>query len=250
MKIAVSGKGGVGKTTISAYLAGSLAAHGRKVLAIDSDPSPHLARVLGFPGAESVRPIAEMRELLLERSERDGPFYRINPKVDDLPARFMLESGNIRLMVLGAVREGGAGCACADNAVLKALLNILLLSSDEDILVDMEAGLEPLGRGTIATMDHLIVVVQPYAGSLETARRILSLAQDLEISGLGVVVNNVKDDDDIAFVEEGLGMRPVGIFPVSDEIRRAERSHSPVFCVSDRFKQAAEDLLRALGALP
>jgi CO dehydrogenase maturation factor len=247
VKIAVSGKGGVGKTTVSAFLINSLAGQGRRVLAIDADPSPHLARVLGFEDAGDIRPIAEMSELLQERSERDGPFYRLNPKVDDLPDRFMREEGNVRLMVLGAVKQGGAGCACADNAVLKGLLNILLLSPDEDIVLDMEAGVEHLGRGTIASVDHLLIVVQPYRGSLETAEKIQALAGDLRLERLGIIANQVRDEEDLSYIEEYFGVRPVGVFPAADEVRAAERSGMPIYEASPDSQRAARDLIAALG---
>ncbi len=246
MKIAISGKGGVGKTTISAFLVKALEEMGRKVLAIDADPSPHLARVLGFKNASNIRPIAEMQELLQERSERNGPFYKLNPKVDDLPEKFMQQKGNVRLMVVGAIQQGGAGCACADNAVLKSLLNMLLLSQDEDIVLDMEAGVEHLGRGTISSVDHLLVVVQPYKGSLETAKKIEKLAKDLGLNHLEFVANNVEDESDIDFIVSELGRRPIGIFWSSKDVRKAERVSLPLYDACPQCMKAAKDLLKQL----
>ncbi len=246
MKIAVSGKGGVGKTTISAFLIQALADRGRQVLAIDSDPSPHLARALDFPQAEDIRPIAEMRELIQERSERDGPFYRLNPRVSDIPERFMRQKGNIKLMVLGAIQQGGAGCACAENAVLRTLLNTLLLSKDEDIVIDMEAGVEHLGRGTIASVDHLLVVIQPYRGSLETASKILAMGKDLKMNHLEIVANQVHGQEDLNYIQENLGVKPIGVFLVSDEVREAERAGVPIYEAGSTFGKSAEDLLDIL----
>lgn len=246
MKIAVSGKGGVGKTTISAFLIQALADKGRQVLAIDSDPSPHLARALDFSQAEDICPIAEMRELIQERSERDGPFYRLNPRVNDIPERFMRQKGNIKLMVLGAIQQGGAGCACAENAVLRTLLNTLLLSKDEDIVIDMEAGVEHLGRGTIASVDHLLVVVQPYRGSLETASKILAMGKDLKMNHLEIVANQVHGHEDLNYVQENLGVKPIGVFFVSDEVREAERAGVPIYEAGSTFGKSAEDLLDIL----
>lgn len=247
MKIAISGKGGVGKTTVSAFIIKALAESGRDVLAIDADPSPHLARVLGFKGADTIRPIAEMRELLQERSERDGPFYRLNPKVSDLPERFMLKEGNIKLMVLGAIREGGGGCACSDNVVLRALLNTLLLGPDEDIVLDMEAGVEHLGRGTIKAVDHLLVVVQPYRGSLETAIKIKALAHDLGIRHLAAIANNVKGQDDLSYIKESLDMDLVGVFNASDEVIAAERASLPIYETSQGLKASAREVIKRLS---
>ncbi|HID98062.1 MAG TPA: adenylyl-sulfate kinase [Thermodesulfobacteriaceae bacterium] len=247
MKIAVSGKGGVGKSTITALIIQVLKEKGRKVLAIDADPSPHLARLLGFPEADEIRPIAEMTELLQERSQRNGPFYKLNPGVDDLPEKFMRRRDGINLMVVGSIQQGGAGCACADNAVLRSLLNALLLSPDEDIVLDMEAGVEHLGRGTIASVDHLLVVVQPYRGSLETARKIQRLAGDLGLSHLDLVANQVHGQEDIDYIVENLGMEPVGIFPVSPKVKKAERKGIPVGDVSGDLREAARNMLTALG---
>ncbi len=246
MKIAVSGKGGAGKTAIAAFLIQALADRDRQVLAIDADPSPHLARALDFPQAEEIRPIAEMRDLIQERSERDGPFYRLNPKVSDLPERFMRQKGNIKLMVLGAIQQGGAGCACADNAVLRTLLNILLLSPNEDIVIDMEAGVEHLGRGTIASVDHLLIVIQPYRGSLETASKILALGKDLKINHLGIVANQVHGLEDLNYIQDYSGVKPIGVFPDSDEVREAERTGAPIYNADSTFGKSARDLLNIL----
>jgi CO dehydrogenase maturation factor len=247
VKIAVSGKGGVGKTTVSTFLIQTLAERGKHVLAIDADPSPHLARLLGFPDAGDIVPIADMKGLLQERSEREGPFYRLNPKVSDLPARFMRQKGNVKLMVLGSVTEGGAGCACSDNAVLRGLVNTLLLSPDEDIVLDMEAGVEHLGRGTIASVDHLLVVVQPYLGSIETARKIQALARDLKLSHVSIVANHIRTEEDLAYIEQHLGVKPLGAFPASEEIRDAERLQKPVYEAGPGHRAAALELIEALG---
>lgn len=249
MKIAVSGKGGVGKTTISALLITVLASKARKVLAIDADSSPHLARVLGFPNPDEITPIAEMRELLNERSERDGPFYRLNPKVDDLPERFIRVKGNIKLMTVGAIRQGGGGCACSDNVVLKALLNTLMLSPDEDIILDMEAGVEHLGRGTVASVDHLLVVAQPYLGSIETVSKIIALAKDLKMKSIQVVVNAISSQEDVVFVEKSLNMPVLAAFPTSREIRQAERTGAEVALSDELMLKRAEELLEKLGAI-
>jgi len=208
------------------------------VLAIDADPSPHLARALDFPQAEDICPIAEMRELIQERSERDGPFYRLNPRINDLPERFMRQKGNIKLMVLGGIQQGGAGCACAEQAVLRTLLNTLV--------IDMEAGVEHLGRGTIASVDHLLVVIQPYRGSLETASKILALGKDLKMNHLEIVANQVHGQEDLNYIQENLGVKPIGVFLTSEEIREAERAGVPIYKADHTFGKSAQDLLTVL----
>jgi len=242
MKIAICGKGGVGKSTISAMLITALLRMGRKVLAIDADPSPHLARLLGLAN-ERITPIAEMKDLLNERSGRNGPFYNMNPRVADLPERFMIKRDNLSLMTLGAIQQGGAGCACADNAVLRNLLNILLLSKNEDIILDMEAGVEHLGRGTITSVDHVLIVVQPYRGSLETAGKIEMLARDFRIRCLHVVANSIHGTGDIEFIEDICGVKPVGVFGFSQRVRAAERGGEPVADVDEGLLNEARGLV-------
>ena len=246
MKIAISGKGGVGKSTVCALMCEAFVEAGKNVLAIDSDPSPHLGRLLGFDTAE-LRPIAEMSELLMERSERNGLFYNLNPRVDDLPEKFMLKRGAaLRLMVLGAVQKGGAGCACAENAVLRNLLSILLLSPDDIIIMDMEAGVEHLGRATIQGIDHLLIVIQPYRGSIDTAIKIVRMAKEIGIRHISAIANGIKDKDsqeDISYIQRGSGLDILCSLPESDAIRRAEREEKRLYaeapsCIKDIIRGA------------
>ncbi len=245
MKIAICGKGGVGKSTIGALIIQALLEKGRRVLAIDADPSPHLARLLGLDLGD-ITPIAAMKELLQERSERNGPFYNMNPRVGDLPEKFMKKRGALSLMVLGAIVQGGAGCACAENAVLRNLLNCLLLAKQEDVVLDMEAGVEHLGRGTIASVDHIIIVVQPYRGSIETAGKIESLARDLKIRSLHVVANNIQDESDVEFISQMCGVEPVGVFESSKKARDAERQGLPVASADSKLVEAANKMIERL----
>ncbi|MBA2848269.1 AAA family ATPase [Thermosulfuriphilus ammonigenes] len=247
MKIAIAGKGGVGKSTISAFIIEALLEAGRRVLAIDADPSPHLARLLGFPEAEAIVPIAEMTDLLEERTGKEGAFYLLNPKVDDLPERFMLRRGPLSLMVVGAIRKGGGGCACPENTVLRNLINLLVFGAQEDLVLDMEAGVEHLGRGTLAGVDHLLVVVQPYQGSLETAAKIARLAEDLGLAPPLYLANATTDEADVAFIKEGLGVEPFGVFPYDPAVRRAERAGEPIAKSSPLLLQVAKEVVKKLA---
>lgn len=249
MKIAISGKGGVGKTTIMALLADQLQKDGKDVLVIDADPSPHMAQTMGFANLDTITPIAEMTKLLQERSGKTAgsPFYQINPQVDDLPAKFMVEQAGIRLMVLGAIQVAEGGCACPENTVLKRLLTKLLLTTTQVILLDMEAGVEHLGRGTIAGIDHLLIVVIPSRSSIRTAGRIQKLAQDSGIPRISFVGNLVQDEDDEKFISKGLAEPPIACFPDSRAIRKAERSGEPVITAAGAVEKAARQLLAAIS---
>lgn len=250
MKIAISGKGGVGKTTIMALLANQFKKEGREVLVIDADPSPHMAQTIGIKDIDKIRPIAEMTELLVERSGKTpgSPFYQINPMVDDLLQKFMIEQDGIRLMILGAIQTAEGGCACPENTVLKRMLTKLLLSPAQVVLLDMEAGVEHLGRGTIAGVDHLLIVVIPSKSSVRTALKIKKLAVDSGIPKISFVGNLVQDEDDVNFLTETLGEPPAVSFPDSAVIRKAERNGQPLTQIGDQEMNAPEKLVAYLAS--
>lgn len=248
MKIAISGKGGVGKTTIMALLANQFKKEGKEVLIIDADPSPHMAQTLGIKEIDKIKPIAEMTALLVERSGKveGSPFYQINPQVDDLLKKFMIEQDGIRLMVLGAIQTAEGGCACPENTVLKRMLTKLLLTPTQVVLLDMEAGVEHLGRGTIAGVDHLLIVVIPAKSSVRTALKIKKLAVDSGIPSIFFVGNLVQDKDDEDFLKEALGESPVAFFPDSTIIRKAERNGNPLTELTEEITDAPVKLVNFL----
>ncbi|HUT52764.1 MAG TPA: AAA family ATPase [bacterium] len=227
MKLAVTGKGGVGKTTLAALIGRELRDRNYSVLMVDADPDANLAGALGVADAASIVPIAQMKELIEERTGAKagtiGGFFKLNPTVDDLPAKLARAHEGIKLMVLGTVKSGGSGCICPESTLLKALLTHLFLNEKDAVILDMEAGLEHLGRGTAMGVDMMIVVVEPGKRSLETAAAIKKLARDLGIKKLGVVGSKVRGEDDRAFLENELqGYLLLGHVPFAESIRGAD----------------------------
>ncbi len=208
MKIAISGKGGVGKTLLTALLAKIFTESGYSVLAIDADPSANLGATLGFPHPQEIVPISEMTDLIEERTGarpgKSAPFFKLNPKVDDLPEKYWVEHNGIKLMVMGRIKKGGSGCYCPENALLQALVNHLLLARNEVVILDMEAGVEHLGRATARAVDKLIVVVEPGRRSIETAYTINKLAQDIGLHNIVVVGNKVRSQSEKEFLISSL----------------------------------------------
>jgi len=227
MKIAISGKGGVGKTTLAAFMIKAFSDKGQKVLAIDADPDANLAGALGFEHPETIRPISEMKALIGERTESQpgsfGTFFKLNPQVSDLPEKLSIQKGNIRLMVMGGVKKGGGGCICPESVMLKTLITHLILARDEVVILDMEAGIEHLGRGTASAVDKLIVVVEPGKRSIETARHIQDLAQDIGLKNIALVGNKIRGDQDKTFLQKQLpGFTFLGFLPYDNQIIEAD----------------------------
>ncbi len=227
MKLAVSGKGGVGKTTFSALLIRALDKAGKHVLAIDADPDANLAAALGINDAHKIVPISEMKSLILERTGAKpgsiGGFFKLNPKVDDLPDALSVKLNHIKLMRLGGVKKGGAGCICPESTLLKSLVTHVVLARDEFVVMDMEAGIEHLGRGTAKAVNRLIVVVEPGRRSIETAAHIQKLASEIGLDRVAVIGNKIRNPGDEVFLREHLeGFEFLGFLPYDEALIEAD----------------------------
>jgi CO dehydrogenase maturation factor len=254
MKIAISGKGGVGKTTLAALLAQTYADRGRAVLAVDSDPSPSLARALAFPdeSLEKLRPIAEMDELIEERTGAKpgamGGFFTLNPRVDDLPERFSAVHLGVRLLEMGSVESGGAGCICPESAMLKTLFTHLLFRDDDVLIMDMYAGVEHLGRATVDFVDAMVIVVEPTRRSLGTAGQIKKLAEDIGLTRMWLVGNRIHNDEDVRFLEQEASDLPLlGYLPEDPGVVHADRRGESVYALVPPLREAAARIADALS---
>ena len=251
MKLAISGKGGVGKTLLAASLSKIFAESGYAVIAIDADPDANLAATLGFPDPESITPVSEMKELIEERTgTRAGqaaPYFTLNPKVDDIPEKYAKRLNGIRLMRMGSVKGGGAGCYCPESALLKTLMAHLLVGTDEAVILDMEAGIEHLTRGTAGAVDKLIVVVEPGRRSIETAASIHKLASDLGIRNLAAVGNKVRSDADKDFMRSALpDFEFLGFIPYDQAITDADLANRSVLTSSPQLAAVVKEIYQAL----
>jgi len=233
LKLAVSGEGGVGKTTVVALMARMLAQEGIKVLAVDADPSPSLAVAVGIPPKErkKMKPLSTMFELIEERTGvKPGAGYgnmlKMSPEVGDLTESLSVEGPDkVEVLVLGTIQKGGNGCDRPEPALLRRVLDHLLLEEDEVVFLDIDAGLEHLERGTARSVDAMLIVVEPGARSLETAASIMRLAQDLRIKRLVAVANKVSTPDESRAISErleGMGLEQLGEIPRNDNLVKAD----------------------------
>ncbi len=228
MKLAITGKGGVGKTTLSSTLARLYADEGRTVLAADVDPDANLGLALGLSQEEvdAIVPIGKMRSLAEERTGSTGPgkFYKLNPYVADIPEMYAKDINGVKRLVMGTVDLGGSGCVCPEHVMLKAILSSLTYRKNDVVIMDMEAGLEHLGRGTAANMDQFIVVIEPGARSVQTYRNVKRLAPDLGVRQVRVVANKVRDESDERFIRDQIPAEDLlGFIHYNTEIIDADR---------------------------
>jgi len=252
-KIAISGKGGVGKTTLAGLLANVYAGRGHEVIAIDADPDANLASALGFSeeAAAKIMPISGLEDLIEERTGAKpgsyGAMFKLNPRVDDIPERFSLKERGIRLLVMGTVDKGGSGCVCPESVLLKTLVTHLLLRRDEMLILDMEAGIEHLGRATASAVDAFIVVVEPGKRSVQTAATVARLAGDIGINRVFVVANKIRSEADREFIRANTpGLEVIGFLPMSPKAIEADLQGKTVFDLDPELVAQAEQIVDRL----
>ena len=246
MKVAVTGKGGVGKTTLSSTLARLYADEGRTVLAADVDPDANLGLALGLTEEEvnAIVPVSRMKELAMERTaaNESRTFYKMNPYVADLPDKLAKEINGVKLLLMGTVKTGGAGCVCPEHVILKRLLSHLIIGRDDVVIMDMEAGLEHLARGTTDWVDQFIVVVEPGARSIQTYHSVKRLAADLGVKRVSVVANKVRDAADEQFIREQVPADALlGVIHYSGAVADADRRCASPYDIAD---DAVEEIRR------
>ena len=256
MKIAITGKGGVGKTTLAGLLARLYAAEGRAVLAVDADPDANLASALGIApeAAAKALPLAEQSDLIEERTGsrpgRPGGMFSLNPKVDDIPEAYSIRHEGVRLLVVGKSKEAGSGCYCPENVLLRRLISHLILRLDEVVILDMEAGIEHLTRGTAGSVNAFIVVVEPGQRSMQTARQIESLARGLGVKEVFVVGNKIRQDSEKEFILRHLeGMKFLGFMSYSGDAVTADLDGKSPYDASPGVREEAKKIKAALDQL-
>ncbi len=253
IKIAIGGKGGVGKTTVCAVWAQLFAKEGFDVLAIDADPNTNLALAFGIPIEQTGEPLIKMKELIAERTgtEKDsvGAYFRLNPKVSDLPEKYWHKADVVKLLVLGGITQAGSGCACPEGAFLKALLTHTILQRQELVIVDLAAGVEFLGRASIQGIDALVVVVEPGGRSIETANNIARMGQELGIKCVAAVTNKITDAGQTETIKSHLTIPVLANINYIPSVQEADLRNIAVFEASDELVEQLGEAKNKLTSL-
>lgn len=233
LKIAVAGKGGVGKTTVSAVLSQLFSQDGLDVLAVDADPDANLCAAFGLSPEECPEPLINMKSLIGERTGtgRDavGVYFKLNPRVSDLPEKHWHTVNGVKLLVMGGIEKAGTGCACAKGSFLKALLSHTILQRKEMVFVDLDAGVECMGRASILGIDALIIVVEPGSRSIETAANIANMAQDLGVKLVAFVANKITSPAQLDVIQRQLQLPMLTSLEYSPLIQQADLDRKSVF---------------------
>jgi CO dehydrogenase maturation factor len=247
MKIAITGKGGAGKTTVTAGLALTISKDKQKVIVIDCDPDANLGLSLGFSNAENITPVSELKSLIAERTEvesLDTPttFFKLNPQVDDIPDKYAVEKDGVKLLVMGKVCKAGGGCMCPENTFIKSLVSHLVLKKGETVILDMVAGSEHLGRATAKNVDAFLIVAEPTQTSIATALRIKKLSAEMGIKNIFFVGNKIRAKADEDFLKKELKDNFLGFVPFSKTLEENRGK----FVFDAELKKSFEDIYQEL----
>jgi len=260
MKIAITGKGGVGKTTLAAALALLMARQGRKVLAVDADPDANLAAALGISEEKqrTIIPISRQVALIEERTgakvKQYGQVFKLNPDVSDIAEKFATSHNGVALLVLGAIEGGGTGCACPESTLIRALITDLVLYKDDALIMDMEAGIEHLGRGTARGVDSMIIVLEPGQRSIDSAHRIIRMAGEIGVKNIQLVANKIYGQKDEEFIRDAFYDKDLlGVIPYSEQFRQSDRNGQSVLdnldaVLLNNFENISKKLEAQVGA--
>lgn len=258
MKFAISGKGGTGKTTLAGVLAHYFNNDGYNVLAVDADPDANLASAIGIPRdqAASIIPISNERQLIKERTGADarqfGQMFKLNPTVNDIADKYGIDFKGIKLLVMGGIQRGGNGCACPENVLLRSLLSELILNRDEVVIVDMEAGIEHLGRATAHSIDKMLIVVEPGSRSTSTAKSIMKLGKEIGIESFGIVGNKIQDNKQKNWIQSQFPPGQIlGMIPYDEIIQNADLNEQPLIeLLNERLRAEFNNIYAACKLSP
>jgi CO dehydrogenase maturation factor len=256
LKIAIGGKGGVGKTTVCAVWAQLFDEEGFDVLAIDADPNTNLALAFGISSEQSPEPLIKMKQLIAERTGTEkgaaGAYFKLNPKVSDLPEKYWVKTNGVKLLVLGGITQAGAGCACPEGAFLKAMLNHTILGREEIVLVDLAAGVEFMGRASVQGVDALVVVVEPGGRSIETAKTIARMGGELGIKHVAAIANKITDISQVETIKYQLAVPILANINYNPAVQEADLRNKAVFEASNELvgelREAKDGLISLIAS--